>query len=78
MINQEQIRAARAMLKWTSKDLAEKANLSLPTIQRMEGKKGTGSSLGKNLIAVQKALEKAGIIFIAADDNNGAGVRFKK
>lgn len=77
MITSEQIRAARAMLKWTAKGLATQAGLSLPTIQRMEGDGGIESATGKSLIAVQQALEKAGIQFIP-ENGGGAGVRLKR
>lgn len=66
------------MLKWTAKDLATKAELSLPTVQRMESEGGIESAMGKSLIAIQTALEKAGIVFIDRDANGGPGVRLKK
>ena len=77
MITPEQIRAARAILKWTAKELSEKAGLSLPTVQRMERDHGTDSSLGKNIMAVQQVLENAGIEFIP-ENGGGVGVRMKK
>ena len=77
MITAEQIRGARAMLRWSAKQLAEQAGLSWPTIQRMESAQGVPSGLSKNLELVQRALEGAGIIFIDEDDE-GAGVRLKK
>ncbi len=77
MITAEQIRGARAMLRWSAKQLAEQAGLSWPTIQRMESTQGVPSGLSKNLVLVQRALERAGIIFIDEDDE-GPGVRLKK
>lgn len=77
MITPEQIRAARAILKWTAKELSEKAGLSLPTVQRMERDHGTDNSLGKNVMSIQRALEDAGIQFIP-ENGGGAGVRIKK
>jgi transcriptional regulator with XRE-family HTH domain len=77
MIISEQIRAARAMLKLTAKELADKAGLSLPTVQRMESDGGIESAKGKSLLAIQHALEDAGIVFIQADERFGAGVRLK-
>ena len=77
MITAEQIRGARAMLRWSAKQLAEQAGLSWPTVQRMESTQGVPSGLSKNLELVQRALEGAGIIFIDEDDE-GAGVRLKK
>ncbi len=77
MITSEQIRGARAMLRWSAKQLAEQAGLSWPTVQRMESTQGVPSGLSKNLELVQRALEGAGIIFIDEDDE-GPGVRLKK
>ena len=77
MITAEQIRGARAMLRWSAKQLAEQAGLSWPTVQRMESTQGVPSGLSKNLELVQRALEGAGIIFIDEDDE-GPGVRLKK
>ncbi len=76
MITSEQIRGARGMTGWSSRELAEKAGLGLATIQRMENR-GTGSSTAANVDAVQRALEAAGIEFIS-ENGGGAGVRFKE
>ncbi len=77
MITAEKIRGARAMLRWSAKQLAEQAGLSWPTIQRMESAQGVPSGLSRNLELVQRALEDAGIIFID-EDNEGPGVRLRK
>ena len=77
MITSEQIRGARAMLRWSAKQLAEHSGLSWPTIQRMESAQGVPSGLSKNLELVQKTLEGAGIIFIDEDDL-GPGVRLHR
>ena len=76
MITSAQIRAARALLRWSAKKLAEAAGVSVPTIQRMEAVEGVPSGLSRNLEALQNALEEAGVIFI--DENGGGpGVRLK-
>ena len=77
MITAEQIRGARAMLRWSAKMLAEEAGLSWPTVQRMEAAKGVPGGLTKNLDLVQRTLERAGVIFIDEDDD-GPGVRLRK
>jgi transcriptional regulator with XRE-family HTH domain len=72
-----QIKAARALLAWSQEQLAEAADVSLPTIKRLEandgplgGRSGTGAK-------IQAALEAAGVDFI--DENGGgAGVRLRK
>ena len=77
MITAEQIRGARAMLRWSAKRLAEEAGLSWPTIQRMEAATGVPGGLSRNLELIQKTLEAAGVIFIDEDDE-GPGVRLRK
>src|SRR3954451_16914560 len=56
MITADQIRAARALLRWSAKHLADKTGVSLNTIQRMEAAIGVPRGLAKNLEAVQEAL----------------------
>ena len=76
MITAEQIRGARAMLRWSAKQLSEKSGVSLPTVQRMEGERGPLRSSAGNVLKVQQALEDAGVIFIDAAEE-GPGVRLK-
>jgi transcriptional regulator with XRE-family HTH domain len=74
----EQVRAARAMLRLEQIDLAQKAQVSLQTIRRMEAT--TGRLQGHSTHAVQRALELAGIEFLDRDDQKsgrGEGVRFR-
>lgn len=75
MILPKQIKAARLFLEWEQRDLAAKAGLSLPTIQRME-KLGMERSQAGNVERVQRALETAGIQFIP-ENGGGVGVRLK-
>ncbi len=74
MISAAQLRAARTLLSWTQKDLADVSGLSLPTIQRMETLGLHRSSAG-NVDKVQRALGTAGIEFI---DDDAPGVRLRK
>ena len=76
MINADQIRGARAMLRWSAKKLSEMSGVSHPTIQRMEGARGLLRSSVANVLIIQQALEDAGVIFIDADEE-GPGVRLK-
>jgi len=59
MITSSQLRAARALLGLDQRQLAEIADLSLPTIQRMEGSddmiRGNVDSLNKLITALTKA-----------------------
>ena len=73
-ITSEQIRAARSMLRLTLEDLAQASGVSLATIQRMEKVGGINNTLSKNVQAVQRALEAAGIVFFEAEDGS-KGIR---
>ena len=77
MLTAALMRAARGLLGWTQGDLATAAGLSLPTIKRMEGTVGPGRSSADNVQAVRKALEMAGVEFIA-ENGGGEGVRFRQ
>ncbi len=63
------MRAARGLLGWSREELAERSGLSAPTIKRMETVGPKRSSM-ENVIAVKKAMESAGVVFI---DENGQG-----
>jgi hypothetical protein len=72
-----QIRAARALLRWSAADLAREAELGLATIQRAEVVQDQTSMTAANDLAVRRALEEAGVEFI--DENGGGpGVRLRK
>ncbi len=77
MIVANQMRAARALLKWSAEKLAEESGLSWKTIQRLESAEGIPSSNVRTLESIKSALETAGVIFIDEDDE-GPGVRLKK
>jgi transcriptional regulator with XRE-family HTH domain len=72
-----QIRAARALLRWSAEDLAEQAVLSVATVRRAELAENETSMTAANDLAVRRALEAAGVEFI--DENGGGpGVRLRK
>lgn len=77
MLSSAQIRAARALVRWSAQELADKAGVGISTVQRMENAEGVPSASGKNLAAIQQALEAAGVIFIASN-GEGPGVRLRK
>lgn len=64
MITSEQMRGARAMLRWSIKDLSDVSGVSVATIQRMEQEDGISNTLAKNVAAVTMALESHGIQFM--------------
>jgi transcriptional regulator with XRE-family HTH domain len=76
MLTSEQIRAARALLRWEQKDLAFASGVSLPTIKRLETKPGPLNAHGPTVGALSRALEEAGIQFIP-EDGGGPGVRLR-
>lgn len=80
MITAAQVRAARALLGFDQRHLAEAAGLSLPTIQRMEASDGQVRGQVDSLVKLVAALDRAGIELIAEgviSASGGRGVRFK-
>ena len=73
MITAAQMRAGRALLEWSQQQLADDAGVSLPTIKRMESI-GPGRSAADTVMAVQRALEAAGVQCIP-ENGGGVGVR---
>lgn len=73
-----QIRAARALLDWSQQTLADESGVSLATVRRIESDRGPERSTAPNRDAIQRALEKGGIVFMPKDANGGAGVRLKR
>ena len=76
MIYIDQIRAARGLLGWNQSDLAERAEVALSTIKRMETGVGLVRGNSRTVWQIVRALEDAGVVFI--DENGGGpGVRFR-
>ncbi len=73
MLVSYQIRAARGLLHWSARVLAERAGVSLSTVQRMERALALVTSETERGRRVQDVLERAGVEFLADDD--GLGVR---
>ncbi len=72
-----QIRAARALIRWSAKDLAKAAGIGVATVSRAEIADGIPSLTNANLKAIRVALEASGIEFIR-ENGGGVGVRFEK
>ena len=70
MLTSEVVRAARALLRWEQRDLANASSISLPTVKRLESAPGTLGAHAATVSALVKALEAAGVEFI---DENGGG-----
>jgi transcriptional regulator with XRE-family HTH domain len=80
MITGTQMRAARALLGLDQRQLAQRASLSLPTIQRMEASDGVVRGNVDSLMKLVDALTAGGIELIdegAVSGGGGRGVRLK-
>ena len=72
-----QLRAARAMLRWSALELAKEAKVGVATVRRAELVDGEVQMTLANEAALRRALESAGVEFI--DQNGGGpGVRLRK
>jgi hypothetical protein len=76
-LTSDQIRAARALIRWSAEDLARSSSVGLTTIRRAELTIEETSLTAANNLAIRNALESAGVEFI--DENGGGpGVRLRK
>ena len=81
MITSAQMKAARALLGIDQRQLAQRARLSLPTIQRMEASNGVVRGNVDSLMKLVDALAADGIELIGegtASSSGGRGVRLKE
>ena len=69
----KQIKVARILLDWTQKDLADKSDVSLDTIRRLEQDRGFVKANSDTLRKISKTMESSGIQFISE-----LGVKFKE
>jgi len=80
MITGAQLKAARALLGISQRQLADISALSIPTIQRMESSVDVVRGNVDSLVKVVEALENAGVEVIGIDavsSAGGRGVRLK-
>lgn len=75
-ISSAQVRAARALLRWTALDLAAASKVGVATIRRAEVVEGEIPVISANEAAIRRAFEAAGIDFIE-ENGGGEGVRFR-
>jgi transcriptional regulator with XRE-family HTH domain len=76
-ITSDQLRAARALLRWSADSLARRSSVSLRTIRRAELAEHETAMTAANRLAIRRVLEEAGVDFI--DENGGGpGVRLRK
>lgn len=76
MVDFFQLRAARALTGLSQPEVAKAAGVSVPTLKRAEAG-GPIKVADETMQAIAKALERAGVEFIA-ENGGGAGVRMKK
>ncbi|TGT79220.1 helix-turn-helix transcriptional regulator, partial [Mesorhizobium sp. M8A.F.Ca.ET.161.01.1.1] len=73
MITAAQMRAARALTGIDQKTLAERAGVSLPTIQRMEASDGVVRGVVDTLMKVIQALDDVGVELIGENQASERG-----
>jgi transcriptional regulator with XRE-family HTH domain len=77
MIGAAQIKAARALLGLDQRELSELADVGISTLKRIElATEVTGSA--RSLWKIERALERAGVEFIAEEAGRGPGVRLRR
>ena len=76
MITSEQVRAARALLRWEQRDLAGASGVSLPSIKRLEAERGPLAAQVRTVDAIQGAFFRGGAEF--TNDGGLPGVRLRK
>jgi predicted transcriptional regulator len=78
MLTAAQIRAARGFLDWKQSDLAKTSGIAEVTIKKIE--RGGIDPRASTLEALQRAFNKAGLLFLEPGDvrDGGAGLRFAK
>ncbi len=76
LITTPQIRAARALLRWSANDLSDKSGVGISTIKRLEVMDGVPAINISTMLAIQSALENAGVEFVGSPDDR-PGVRLR-
>jgi len=70
MITARQSRAARALLGWTQETLADRAQVALTALKRLESESGL-EVYETTRDQVRRALEAAGIVLLSTDKGQG-------
>jgi len=74
VITGAQLRAARALLRWSARETAERSGVALTTVQRLEQEDGLPGGRAQTLFDLQRTLEAGGVEFIGSPDD-APGVR---
>ena len=75
MLEPVQIKMARAALGWSVRELAKASHLAANTVSRFEVGR---DAMVETVRRMEKALEKAGVVFIPRNQEGGPGVRLKR
>ena len=75
LLTPAQCRAARGLIDWSQQQLANASLVGNATIRNFES--GRSDPQNSTLAALQRALEAAGVIFVA-ENGDGPGVRLRK
>lgn len=74
-ITPAQCRAARALLRWSQNELAERAKVGKQTLADFE--REAREPYDRTLADIVAVIEEAGVEFIGTREGGGIGVRFK-
>jgi DNA-binding XRE family transcriptional regulator len=67
---------ARSALRWTVRELADRAHINHNTVIRFENERHEPNDTTR--LMIKQAFEAAGLMFIDADETAGEGVREKR
>jgi hypothetical protein len=76
-LSSAQIRAGRALVRWSADDLARASAVGVATIRRAELAEDATSLNAPNDFAIRNALEAAGVEFIE-ENGGGPGLRLNR
>ncbi len=65
-----------SILRWSANDLSDKSGVGISTVKRLEVMDGVPAINISTMVAIQSALENAGVEFIGSPDDR-PGVRLK-
>ncbi len=74
-ISSEQSKAARALIGWSRRELAEASQVAERTLIDFE--RGARAPHRRTLTDLRRALEESGVVFIDQNEESGPGVRLK-
>lgn len=79
MLTGTQIRAARALLRWSTQTLADNAQIGIATVHRAEAVDDMPGMNARTLLKMKQAFEAAGVEFMDGpySGSGGPGVRLR-